>query len=275
MTDNTETLARSASTESSTKNPHGDFIWYELITPDPVAAKTFYDAVVGWNIEAQPSGEMDYRMIGAADGQAGGVMRLTDEMQSHGARPAWLGYVGVDDVDRSVAEIEQAGGKTLMPAFDIPNVGRIAFVTDPQGAPFYVMRGATDEASTAFSTDRAQHIRWNELSTTDPEAAIAFYTERFGWRQEGDLDMGEMGKYRFLYQDETMIGAVMPKMPQMPVSLWSYYIGVDDIDRAAAAVKDGGGQILMGPMEIPGGEFSLNALDPQGASFGLVGPRQA
>jgi uncharacterized protein len=89
------------------------------------------------------------------------------------------------------------------------------------------------------------------------------------------MDMGEMGKYQFLYQGQTMMGAVMPKMPQMPVSLWSYYIGVDDIDRAAAAVRDGGGQIVQEPIEIPGGEYSLVGVDPQGAAFGLVGPRNA
>src|SRR5213075_1351470 len=115
------------STNDNGPNPPGDFIWYELITPDPVAAKTFYDAVVGWTIEPQPSGEMDYRMIGRADGgMAGGVMRLTDEMASHGARPTWLGYINVDDVDSRVESIEKAGGKVLLPAFDIPNIGRIA-----------------------------------------------------------------------------------------------------------------------------------------------------
>jgi predicted enzyme related to lactoylglutathione lyase len=66
----------------------------------------------------------------------------------------------------------------------------------------------------------------------------------------------------------------MRLMPEMPASAWTYYIGVDDIDRAAAATTAGGGRILQGPMEIPGGEFSLNAIDPQGASFGLVGPRK-
>ena len=257
-------------------NPHGSFIWYELITPDPDAAKRFYDAVVGWNVGPPSQDEMQYREIKRSDGGfAGGVLRLSDEMREHGARPAWLGYIGVDDVDQSVAAIEQGGGKVLMPAFDIPNVGRIAMVADPQGAPFYVMRGASDEDSDAFSTDQPQHVRWNELSTTDPDAAIDFYGSRFGWTQEGDMDMGEMGKYRFIQHGGTMIGAVMPKMPDMPASLWSYYIGVDDIDRAAAAVTDGGGKILQGPMEIPGGEFALNGLDPQGAAFGLVGPRKA
>jgi predicted enzyme related to lactoylglutathione lyase len=280
MTDTTYAPTQSAANEDGKTSGQGSYIWYELLTPDPVAAKTFYDAVVGWNIEAQPSGEMDYRMIGRSDGgNAGGVMRLTDEMRGHGAKPIWLGYVAVDDVDASVASIEQAGGKTLLPAFDIPDIGRIAMVTDPQGVPFYVMKptppaGNEDKVSDVFSVDQPQHVRWNELSTTDSDTAVAFYGSHFGWAQEGDMDMGEMGKYRFIQNRGTTIGAVMPKPPQLPVSLWTYYIGVENIDRAAEAIKSGGGQILHGPMEIPGGEFSLNALDPQGASFGLVGPRK-
>jgi predicted enzyme related to lactoylglutathione lyase len=261
-------------------NSQGTFIWYELITPDLDGAKRFYDAVVGWDIEAQSSMPgMDYRMIRRSDGgNAGGAMPLSDEMRSHGARPVWLGYISVDDVDSTVSAIEVDGGKTMMPAWDIPDVGRIAMVTDPQGAPFYAMTarpqaGQEDKVSDVFSVDEAQHVRWNELSTTDSDAAIAFYGKHFGWSHEGDMDMGEMGKYRFIQHDGVMIGAVMPKMPQMPISLWSYYIGVDDIDRAAGEVQSGGGQILNGPMEIPGGEFALNAMDPQGAAFGLVGPR--
>jgi len=272
---------RSAANEDSKTSARGSFIWYELLTTDPQSAKTFYDSVVGWTIGEGSPEFNGYRMIGRADGgQAGGVLPLTDEMQQHGARPAWLGYISVDDVDAAAAAIEQAGGKALMPAFDIPDIGRIALVADPQGAPFYVMkpippRGQEGKASDVFSVDQPQHVRWNELSTTDPDAAIAFYSGHFGWTQEGDMDMGEMGKYRFIHRHGVNIGAVMPKMPEMPVSLWTYYIGVDDIDRAASAVQSGGGSILNGPMEIPGGEFALNALDPQGASFGLVGPRQA
>jgi predicted enzyme related to lactoylglutathione lyase len=263
-------------------NSQGSFIWYELITPDLDGAKRFYDAVVGWDIEARSSMPgMDYRMIRRSDGgNAGGVMPLSDEMRSHGARPVWLGYISVGDVDAAVSAIEADGGKTMMPAWDIPDVGRIAMVADPQGAPFYVMdpkppAGEEGKGGEVFSMEKPQHVRWNELSTTDPDAAIAFYGKHFGWTQEGDMDMGEMGKYRFIQHDGLGIGAVMPKMRQMPVSLWSYYIGVDDMDRAASAITQGGGQILMEPMEIPGGEFALNAMDPQGAAFGLVGPRKS
>jgi uncharacterized protein len=264
-------------------NPWGSFIWYELMTTDPRAAKAFYDAVVGWDIEAEaaPAGPVEYRMIRRSDGgNAGGVLPITDQMAQDGARPVWLGYIQVDDVDAAIASIKQEGGKILMPPSDAAGVGPIAMVSDPQGAPFYVMKpkppaGQENSPSDVFSVDQPQHVRWNELSTTDPDAAVDFYTRHFGWAQEGDMDMGEYGKYRFIQHGGTMIGAIMPKMPDMPVSLWSYYIGVDDIDRAAASVRDSGGQIFHGPMEIPGGEFSLNGMDPQGAAFGLVGPRKA
>lgn len=264
-------------------NPTGSFIWYELMTTDPDGTAAFYGPVVGWTIAAHAdpqAGGMDYRMIGRADGgHAGGVLGLTKEMCDGGARPCWLGYIHVADVDAVVAAIVADGGRVQMPAMDLP-VGRIAMVTDPQGAPFYVMKpippeGQEGAASDVFSVDQPQRVRWNELSTTDDVAAVAFYAKHFGWAQDGDMDMGEMGKYRFIKHGDAMIGAIMPKMPEMPVSLWSYYIGVDDIDRAVSAIEAGGGRLLHGPMEIPGGEFVLNGMDPQGAAFGLVGPRKA
>ena len=263
-------------------NPAGSFVWYELMTPDPDASARFYGPVVGWKVvtHSEPGAAMDYRMIERADGgNAGGVLRLTEEMIRGGARPCWLGYLSVGDVDAAVAAIEGDGGKALMPAFDI-EVGRIAMVADPQGVPFYVMKpkppaGKEDMESDVFSTDLPQHVRWNELRTSDPDAALAFYGKHFGIEPSGEMDMGEMGPYRFLSKDGTMIGAAMLKPKDLPASTWGFYIGVDNIDRAAAAVKAGGGQILAGPMEIPGGEFSLDGVDPQGVYFGLVGPRNS
>ena len=272
--------APASSTEQTGGSAQGHLIWYELMTPDGHASKAFYDKVVGWQIGEPVAEYQGYRMIGRGDGGfAGGVLQLTDEMKQHGARPTWLGYVGVDDADAAVAAIEQAGGKALMPAFDIPKVGRVAMVTDPQGVPFYVMKpippeGRENEQSDVFSVDQPQRVRWNELSTTDPDGAIRFYGEQFGWSQEGAMPMGEMGEYRFIQNRGTNIGAVMKKPAQLPASTWTYYFGVDHIDRAAEAVKSGGGQVVNGPMEIPGGEFAVNAIDPHGAAFGLVGPRK-
>ena len=259
----------------------GGFIWYELMTPDPAAAKRFYDAVVGWEIgEDSVAPGVEYRMIGRSDGgNAGGVLTLTDEMVAGGARPIWLGYLHTGDVDATVAAIQADGGKVMMAPWDQPGVGRLAMVTDPSGAVFYLMdpvppEGQPDAVSDVFSVDQAQHVRWNELAADDPDGEIAFYKKHFGWDQEGAMPMGEMGDYKFVQHNGVGIGAIMRRPPQLPVSLWTYYIGVDDIDRAAAAIASGGGTIFNGPMEIPGGEYALNANDPQGASFGLVGPRK-
>ncbi|MEO7564319.1 MAG: VOC family protein [Sphingomicrobium sp.] len=261
-------------------DPKGSFIWYELISPDPAASKTFYDAVVGWDIEGEPSGQMDYRMINRSDGgQAGGVLRLTDEMRGHGGRPIWLGYLHVEDVDATISAIEGDGGTTVMPATDIPDIGRIAMIADAMGAPFYIMKPTppadrSDAVSDVFSVDQAQHVRWNELSSSDQDGAITFFTKHFGWAQDGAMPMGELGDYKFIYSGDVRIGAIMKRPPQSPSGGWTYFIGVDDIDRAIAATGEAGGRIVHGPQEIPGGEFSLHAIDPQGAAFGLVGPRK-
>jgi predicted enzyme related to lactoylglutathione lyase len=267
---------RSAANEDTRTSPGGEFIWYELITPDPVGAKAFYDAVVGWTIEPEPSGEMDYRMIGRTDGRmAGGVMRLTDEMASHGARPIWLGYIDTGDVDAAVASIEQAGGKVLLPAFDIPDIGRIAMVTDPQGAPFYVMKpippaGRENEKSDVFSPDAEQRVGWNELSTSDPIAARQFYGDQFGWDSEEFMDMGEMGEYRFLDHHGMRIGALCGAMAgQQPK--WRYYFRVPSVSAAKDAAERKGGAIAMGPHEVPTGDWIVIGTDPQGAEFALVG----
>ncbi len=260
-----------------------NFIWYELMTPDPAGAARFYGAVVGWTIAADrdpAAGDVDYRMIGRGDGgNAGGVLALNADMLAGGARPAWLGYLEVADVDATVAAIEADGGAVHMPATDLP-VGRIAMVSDPQGAVFYVMdpippEGMETQESDVFSVTEAQHMRWNELATSDPGAAVSFYKKHFGWGQEGEMPMGELGAYRFIQRGEVGLGAVMPLMTGYPVPVWSFYIGVDDIDRAHAAVSANGGTVTNEPMEIPGGEYAMNGIDPQGAAFGLVGPRKS
>ena len=185
-------------------------------------------------------------------------------------------HVGVDDVDKMVASITDGGGAMHVEPQDIPGVGRFAMVADPQGASFYVMRSASDKASLSFASDmpRVGHCAWNELSTSDQAAAHHFYGQRFGWVQDGDMDMGPLGKYDFLRHGDGMIGAIMPKIPEMPVSAWTYYFRVADIDAAQEAIEMNGGSITQPPIEIPGGDLSLCAIDPQGASFGLVGARK-
>ncbi|MCW3848149.1 VOC family protein [Sphingomonas sp. LB-2] len=258
-------------------NAHGSFIWYELMTADPKAAKTFYDDVIGWDIGEPMPGGKDYRGINAPDGMAGGVMGLDADMLAHGAKPVWLPYFGVGDVDATVAGIVADGGQVHLPAFDVPEVGRIAMVTDPQGVPFYVMRGASDQASTAYQRRGLGHVSWNELMTPDDQAAIAFYGKHFGLSTAGSMPMGEMGDYTFLANGDSKgeaVGAVMRTPPGRP-SGWGFYFRVPEIQAAKAKVEAGGGTVREDPMQVPGGEWVINCTDPEGVSFGLVSPENA
>jgi hypothetical protein len=245
------------------------------MTPDAEGSKAFYDAVVGWDIGEAAAEYSGYRMINADGGFAGGVLPLTAEMQQHGARPIWLGYILVNDVDASLAKIEQAGGKALMPANDIPNVGRIAMVADPQGAPFYIMKpippeGREGEPSDVFSPDRNGRCGWNELSTSDPAAARRFYGEQFGWNSDDFMPMGELGEYRFFDHQGLRLGALCGTM-QGQHPKWRFYFRVPSISKAKEIAEAKGGKIAMGPHQVPTGDYIIIGTDPQGAEFALVG----
>ena len=176
---------------------------------------------------------------------------------------------------QAVAAIEQAGGKALMPATDIPNVGRIAMVADPQGAPFYVMKpippaGRPEAQSDVFSPDKPGRDSWNEISTTDPAAARKFYGDQFGWDTNDFMDMGEMGEYRFIDHHGQRLGALCGTMPGGQ-SKWRFYFRVASIAAAKDIAEAGGGTIAMGPHQVPTGDWILIGTDPQGAEFALVG----
>ncbi len=267
----------------TTNDERGAFIWYELATTDIAGAKAFYDAVVGWTIDSEsaiPGGAMDYRMIGRSDGgRAGGVMQYGPDAIAGGAKSRWFGYVQVADVDAAADKVVDAGGALHMGPVDMAGVGRMAMVADPQGAMIYLMKPTPpadnpDAKSDVYNFEKAQHVRWNELWTSDQAAAVALYGELFGWTQEGAMPMGAMGDYLFIQHDGGGIGAIGRAQPGGEGARWQYFLGVDDIDRAIKAVNDGGGELIGDPQQIPGGEFTVYGHDPQGATFGLVGPRK-
>lgn len=258
-------------------NPHGSWIWYELMTPDPKASKAFYDAVVGWDIDTVPTvpGDPEYRMIMAPDGPVGGVLTLSPEMMAQGAKAGWLGYIGVDDVDATVERLRAVGGSVHLPPQDVEGVGRMAMVSDPQGGLFYIMRGVSDENSRAYGRMDMGHVSWNELQTGEDDAAsFAFYSEVFGWEKAGGMPM-PWGEYAFLRGrgEEEIWGAMMPRgTADQPIG-WTFYFRVPDIEAAFGRVKAAGGTPFSDPMEVPGGERVFNAVDPLGVPFGLVAPR--
>lgn len=254
---------------------HGNFVWYELMTLDPDAARDFYGALLDWKFGDAAPDPTGYRMITAGGEFIGGMLQLSEEMCSHGARPVWLGYVGVDDVDATLSTLGELGGKVLKPAWDIEQVGRVALVADPQGLPFYVISSlAGNDASKAFSPSAPGHCAWNELTTPDQAAALRFYGGLFGWENRESMPMGAMGEYRLLHHGDEMIGALAP---QADTSFrgWLFYFRVADIDAAAAMTRERGGRVLHGPVEVPGGDHILIAQDPEGVAFAMTGGRRA
>ncbi|AKM09240.1 VOC family protein [Croceicoccus naphthovorans] len=267
-------------------NQAGEPIWYELLSDDLSKVAPFYEAVVGWSIEKAhmaAEGGTDYYFLKRADNDAtGGAMTLADSMKSCGMKPRWLAYFATPDVDTSVAKLKELGGSVTMDPFDLPGVGRMAYVADPQGIPFYLMTGASPERSEVFAgEDRNDFGKcgWNELLTSDAEGAIAFYGALTGMAVNERMPMGEMGDYSFLDVNDLRIGAVMKAVPEGPMAqfpigphCWHFYFRVPNVTAAKAAIESNGGTVLMGPMEVPGGEHIVVALDPDGANFGLVGP---
>lgn len=263
-------------------NIPGSFIWYELMTTDATAAAKFYGAVVGWNIpkQADPQGPpgRDYRMISRSDGgSAGGVLQLNKEMLSNGANPVWLGYLQVNDVDATLKAILADGGTVHLPKMTLP-VGTIAMVSDPMDTPFYVMSpipppGKPDAVSDVFHPAATQRVRWNELASPDLARAKAFYAKHFGFEFNEVLPMGPMGDYCFIDHGGRRLGAIMQKPADNPISSWMFYFGVPSVAAAKRAIEEGGGSILLAPHEVPGGDWITLATDPQGAPFGVVGPR--
>lgn len=253
-------------------NRQGDFVWYELLTRDVDTAAAFYGDVVGWTVQDSGTPGIDYRLFTTAAGiPVAGLMAMPPGMPAS----TWLGYVAVDDVDAAAADFVANGGTQHMPPMSMPGVGRMAMLTDPQGAALYLMRSESAEPSASFQDANGAtpgHFVWNELTAPDQDRAIAFYTDRFGWRQEGAMPMGPLGEYKFLLSGDTAIGAAMGTFPGGQPG-WQYYAMVADIDHAAARITAGGGTILQGPDQIPGGSYSVVASDPMGARFGLVGSR--
>lgn len=262
---------------TSAKTCTGDFIWHELRTTDAKAAEEFYTHVVGW--QAKSSGDpggMPYTLLSMGGHDSAGLMQLTPQMLEGGMRPAWVGFIGVDDVDSYAKRVEQAGGKLHCPPQDIPNIGRFASVEDPQGASFLLFKGSLEYAPVRPPAGTPGTVGWNELAANEEKSAWAFYSEVFGWTVDSTMDMGPNGMYRIFKNRGDRMGGMMTRDPKSsPVPYWLFYFGVEDIEVAGARIKEKKGQMIMGPLPVPGDQWIIVGLDPQGATFAVVGPKKS
>jgi hypothetical protein len=237
----------------------GRFAWHELYTPDESGAHAFYSKALGWKSQSWDQ-DPSYQLFLGPAGPIGGTV------VDAAAPPRWLVYIGTEDVAAAVAEAQRLGGKVVKELQTMPNGGTYAVLADPQGAQFGVY------ASTAEHGKETQPKRgefsWHELATNDYKAAFDFYEKLFGWERMAEHDMGPLGMYFIFGAGGVQKGGMFNKTAEMqgPPS-WLGYVRVKDVNQTVRKAKSARATVINGPMEVPGGDWIAQFLDPYGAMF--------
>jgi predicted enzyme related to lactoylglutathione lyase len=237
----------------------GRFVWHELMTPDASAAHAFYSKAIGW--KSQPWEEdPSYVMFAAPRGPIGATVAAGD-----GTAPHWIPYVGTGDIGETVDLARQKGDSLVKDITSMSTGSKYAVLKDPYGAEFGVYESADDYGQ--VTPPKPGEHSWHELTTTDYAGAFAFYSELFGWEKMDEHDMGEMGIYLIYGLNGVQLGGMMNF--EGPPPAWMSYVRVKDVNQTAKKVKSAGGKIANGPMEVPGGDWIVQLVDPQGAMFAV------
>jgi predicted enzyme related to lactoylglutathione lyase len=260
--------------------------WIDTSQPDPEAVLPFYSGLFGWEFaDVMPPDAPGKYFIGRVrDGDVAAV-----GSQPEGAPPMamWNTYIWVDSADETTEKVRAAGGQPVMEPFDVMNAGRMAVLSDPEGAVFCVWQAK--EHKGARIVNEHGSLNFNGLNTRDVERAKSFYGSVFGWKT---LDLGGGGLMwqlpgyaEFLEKDDpgfrkrvadmggptgfedvvAMINPIADDQPDVPAH-WSVTFGVDDADAAAAKARELGGNVLLPPFDAPWVRMTVIA-DPAGASF--------
>lgn len=249
----------------------GRFEWNELWTVDAAAASRFYAQIFPWTAQVWDKDTGYTLFIGKSIPEAGCHTLSADDNGPH-IKPRWNTYISASDVDSLVSKATALGGTVIVPAMEIPRVGRFAMLKDPQGAAFGLLCRSVSEPPRAMPPPNGAMV-WNELLTSDAEAAFKFYAEIFGWELITRINMGPKGYYLILGDEGVQRGGMMtvalPGGPQ-----WLAYTEVESVDKTAAMAVKAGATLCLGPQDIPGGRIA-NLIDPQGVMFAIHSPLAA
>lgn len=247
----------------------GTFCWVEVGTTDAAAASKFYTQLFGWEAEKVMDGpEGNYVMLRQGGKEVAGLYQMSPEQSSQGIPPHWLSYVSVADATQGAKKAASLGGKVIMEAFDVMDVGRMALVQDPTGAMLALWQPKRHIG--ARLVNEPASLCWNELATTNPEAARKFYTALFDWKPQ-EQDLGPM-KYTTFLNGDRPNGGMLEMTAEWTGTPphWMPYIAVRDCDRTVAKAQELGGTVCVPPEDIPNiGRFAV-LQDPQGAVFSVI-----
>lgn len=241
-----------------TSHQPGSFCWIELMTSDAAAARTFYTQLFQWTINEIPMGEMGTYNIFQKGGRD--VAAMYEEGRT---RPAWQSYIAVASADAAAEQVRTLGGQVHAGPMDVFDSGRMAVVSDPQGAVFAVWQARSHHGVQV--RDESNALCWNELQARDADAAKTFYTALFHWR------MKEADEYTEWHLAEHAVGGMLPSQapPEIP-SFWLAYFAVDDCEATVDKARSLGGTVIVPAMDVPNvGRFAV-LQDPQGATFAVI-----
>ncbi len=247
----------------------GTFCWAELVAQDADKAKEFYKRIFGWDITDVPIGEDKVYSMASINGKdAGAIYQMWAEQKDHGVPTHWAGYVSVSSVDDTVKKAQASGGAVVVEPMDVFDAGRMALIADPTGAVVSLWQPMKHIGARVLGEHGT--LCWNELLTNDTVKAGAFYSGLFGWTAN-EQDMGGMIYTVFMNGEKPAAG--MMKMDEnfrgIPPN-WLVYFAVNDCDGCVAETRSLGGELLHGPMDIPGVGRFATMKDPQGAAFAVI-----
>ena len=256
----------------------GAFCWIELHTRDRDGARAFFTKVIGWTMAKWDDKGQDlppiYEEWLAPDGaHIGGMMTIPPGVPDF-VPSNFATYVNVADVDAAAARVPTLGGKVIMPPMDIPEVGRFAVIADPTGACLNIFKGCGAHG-TRSTQSLPGHFCWNELMTTDPKAAGAFYCALLGYSSTTmPMPGGEYTMFAKPRDPNGFVGGMMkiPAEAQGCHPCWLPYVCVGDVDAVTRAATSAGGSIRCEPCDVPGFGRSAVIADKSGAALGLFTP---
>jgi uncharacterized protein len=243
----------------------GSFCWVDLTTTDQAAAKAFYGDLFGWEAEDMPVGEGAFYSMQRLRGKdVAAISPQPQQQREAGVPPTWNSYVSVQSADAAAERAKELGGNVHAPAFDVLEAGRMAVIGDPQGAFLLVWEPRQHFGAALVNEPGA--FCWNELNTSDPVAAIPFYSGLFGWSIEPFE--GSPEPYFSIKNGDANNGGVREQaQPGVPPH-WLVYFAVEDIDAAIVKVEKLGGTKMVGSTDIQIAKIAV-VHDPQGAFFAL------
>ena len=247
----------------------GQFSWIDLNAHDAAAAKRFYGELFGWETIDNPTDQGGvYTQFTSSGQMVAGLGEMGEEMKAAGVPPHWNSYVTVADVDQAAQRARDLGAELRLPPMQVMTAGRMAILVDPTGAQLSLWQPG-DHVGSGIVNEPVS-LCWNELATRDVEAAKRFYADLFGWQFE--VIPGGQGPYQMIMCNGRANGGIAQMTDAWPAAVpahWAAFIAVEDCDATVAVLRELGGELRSGPIDVGAGRFAV-VTDPSGAGFTVM-----